>query len=65
MIPYPLKTSILMFSLPMKGEADIATASLVNSLRFPGQYFDLESGLHYNYWRYYDSSTGGYVTSDW
>ncbi|MCP4491493.1 MAG: hypothetical protein GY820_29905, partial [Gammaproteobacteria bacterium] len=46
------------------GGADIATASLVSNLRFPGQYFDAESGLHYNYFRYYDSSTGGYVSSD-
>ncbi len=46
------------------GEADLATASLVNNLRFPGQYFDLESGLHFNYWRYYDSGVGGYVSSD-
>ena len=36
----------------------------VINLRFPGQYYDAESGLHYNYHRYYDSSTGRYVTSD-
>ncbi|MCP4485926.1 MAG: type IV secretion protein Rhs, partial [Gammaproteobacteria bacterium] len=46
------------------GEAGIVTASLVSNLRFPGQYYDAESGLHYNYWRYYDSGVGGYVTSD-
>ncbi|MBI3560577.1 MAG: hypothetical protein HY080_02525 [Gammaproteobacteria bacterium] len=34
------------------------------NLRFPGQYYDQESGLHYNYFRYYDPSTGRYVTSD-
>ena len=33
-------------------------------LRFPGQYYDQETGLHYNYFRYYDPSTGRYLTSD-
>lgn len=30
----------------------------------PGQYFDAETGLHYNYFRNYDPSTGRYVESD-
>ncbi|WP_460429172.1 RHS repeat-associated core domain-containing protein, partial [Amycolatopsis endophytica] len=33
-------------------------------LRFPGQYFDAETGLHYNYQRYYDPATGRYVSHD-
>jgi len=33
-------------------------------LRFPGQYFDEETGLHQNWWRTYDPQTGRYVRSD-
>ncbi len=29
-----------------------------------GQYFDAETGLHYNYHRYYDPKTGRYLTPD-
>ena len=43
-------------------DGDGATFTL--NLRFPGQYFDTETGLHYNYFRYYDPATGRYVTSD-
>lgn len=32
--------------------------------RFPGQYFDAETGLHYNYFRDYDPATGRYVQPD-
>ena len=33
-------------------------------LRFPGQYFDAESGSHYNYFRDYDPQLGRYVQPD-
>ncbi len=34
------------------------------NLRFPGQYYDAETKLFYNWHRYYDPRIGRYVTSD-
>jgi len=34
------------------------------NLRFPGQYFDVETGLSYNYFRDYDPAIGRYEQSD-
>jgi len=34
------------------------------NLRFPGQYYDGETGLHYNYFRDYEPGTGRYAQSD-
>lgn len=34
------------------------------NLRFPGQYYDKETNLHYNYYRDYDPATGRYIESD-
>jgi RHS repeat-associated protein len=33
-------------------------------LRFPGQYYDPETELHYNYFRHYDPETARYITAD-
>ncbi len=35
-----------------------------NPLRFQGQYFDAESGLHYNRHRYYNPNNGRFITAD-
>ncbi|MBT2371259.1 RHS domain-containing protein [Pseudomonas fluorescens] len=38
--------------------------TVTNPLRFQGQYFDQESGLHYNRHRYYNPDNGRYLTPD-
>jgi len=44
---------------------ELATEDYLNQpLRFQGQYFDEESGLHYNRHRYYDPDLGRYLTPD-
>lgn len=39
-------------------------AALEYNLRWPGHYFDPETGLHYNRYRYYDPVLGRYLQSD-
>jgi RHS repeat-associated protein len=46
------------------GKAQISTGAVENAFRFPGQFYDQETGLHYNYHRYYDPITGRYITPD-
>ena len=50
-------------SLPDEDPDGDGQATAVN-LRYPGQYFDPESGLHYNQARYYDPTTGRYLSPD-
>lgn len=44
--------------------ASTTSPAFVYNLRFPGQYFDSETGLHYNGFRDYNPSTGRYIQSD-
>ncbi len=44
------------------GRPDVASTSC--PWRWPGQYEDVETGLHYNRFRYYDPDAGAYVSPD-
>ncbi|MFK3820562.1 RHS repeat-associated core domain-containing protein, partial [Pseudomonas sp. NPDC089407] len=42
----------------------LAVDQVEQDLRFQGQYFDFETGLHYNTFRYYDHEVGRFTTQD-
>lgn len=46
------------------GSANVEHQFIAQPLRFPGQYFDDETGLHYNRARYYDPTLGVYLSRD-
>jgi RHS repeat-associated protein len=46
------------------GKATINVEQVTNNLRYPGQYFDAETGLCYNWNRDYNQQLGRYVESD-
>ncbi|MBE8519441.1 type IV secretion protein Rhs [Amycolatopsis sp. H6(2020)] len=46
------------------GEDSASGDAAGTPLRFPGQYHDAETGLHYNNQRYYDPTTGRYLSND-
>lgn len=49
---------------PANEDPDADGNLLIYNLRFPGQYYDEETGRHYDYFRDYDPSTGRYIESD-
>jgi len=49
---------------PAQEDPDGDSTLFTYNLRFPGQYFDMETGQHYNYFRDYDSTLGRYMESD-
>jgi RHS repeat-associated protein len=46
------------------GRAEAPKGEVAQPIRFQGQYEDVETGLHYNRFRYYDSESGRYVNKD-
>ena len=56
-----------MWAVSYKAYGNVAVAfkaDVENNLRFAGQYFDEESGLHYNRFRYYDPACGRFINQD-
>lgn len=49
---------------PPNEDPDGDRKTFTYNLRFPGQYFDQETGLVYNYFRDYDPQTGRYLQAD-
>ena len=50
------------YSLPNENPQGLGVFAY--NLRFPGQVYDAETGMHYNYFRDYDPGAGRYVQSD-
>ena len=46
------------------GQITVTIETIKNNLRFSSQYYDEESGLHYNTFRYYDTQIGWYLSRD-
>jgi RHS repeat-associated protein len=46
------------------GAATVTVSTITNNLRFPGQYYDVETGNYYNYYRDYSSAIGRYLEVD-
>jgi RHS repeat-associated protein len=50
-------------TLPQEDPDGDGKKTVINQ-RYAGQYFDQETGLHYNWFRYYDPKIGRYISSD-
>lgn len=56
---------VIQYIRAIKAVIYLHDAKLVtNNLRFPGQYYDAETGKHYNWNRYYDPKIGRYISED-
>jgi RHS repeat-associated protein len=59
------KAQLDLYGVPREEKAGIEEGDrTTNPLRYPGQYYDDETGLSYNRFRYYDPETGRYISED-
>ncbi len=64
MVSAPDGSTVWLADYSSFGAARIAHGTFRTPLRTPGQYFDEETGLHYNRFRYYSTELGRYLTRD-
>ena len=66
--PATLQNSELLAQTGRRAEAkndpNAELQPIEQNLRFQGQYFDQETGLHYNRFRYYDPDIGRFISQD-
>jgi RHS repeat-associated protein len=60
----PTKTTLWAARWKPWGEVQAFSGTNTTNLRYPGQYFQIETGLHYNHHRMYDPVTGRYTQPD-
>jgi RHS repeat-associated protein len=59
------KAQLDVYGVPREESGGIEESDRTsNPLRYPGQYYDEETGFSYNRWRYYDPETGRYISED-
>jgi RHS repeat-associated protein len=58
------KSTVWQAAYNPHGEATTLSGTISNNLRFPGQYFQIETALSYNWHRHYDATTGRYTQPD-
>ena len=46
------------------GQAQVLVSDVINNIRLPGQYYNGETGLHYNFHRDYDPTAGRFISED-
>ncbi len=59
-----LKATVWQATWKPWGEVQSISGTITNNLRFPGQYFQIETGLVHNWHRTYDPVTGRYTQPD-
>lgn len=56
--------SLVWSALSVAFGSSTVSGNIDNNLRFPGQYYDVETNKAYNYYRDYDAELGRYIQSD-